>query len=75
MLGTLNDVLSNFDESNHVATVSGAHRSPSYIQDLNMIVEELQQSKVFDVVPNQIHNSFRKPKDILHAKTAREIVD
>ena len=47
-LGTLSNLLKNFDENNHVAYVSGAHHSPSYKQDLNLIVEELQQTKVFD---------------------------
>lgn len=29
-LGTLNEILNNFDESNHVASVNGAHHCPSY---------------------------------------------
>lgn len=40
-----------------------------------MIVEELQQSKIFDVVPNRSHKSFKNPIDILHAKSDKEIVD
>lgn len=51
-LGTLNTVLNNFDENSNVPTVSDAHHSPSFKQDLNLIVEELQQTKVFDVIPN-----------------------
>jgi len=74
-LGTLNDLLINFDQSNHVASASGAHNSPSYEQDLKIIVEELLQTKVFDAVPNRRHKSFKNPRNILHAKTTDEVVD
>lgn len=74
-LGPLNDLLKNFDENNHVTDVSGAHHSPSYKQDLHMIIEELQQTEVFDVVPKRRHNSFKNPKNILHAKTFNEMVE
>ena len=74
-LGTLNTVLNNFDENNNVPTVSDAHHSPSFKQDLNLIVEELQQTKVFDVIPNRTHKSFKNPRDVLHAKSTEEVID
>lgn len=72
-LGILHDLLKNFDENNHVVSANGAHHSPSYKQDLNLILEELQQTKVFDIVPNRKHKSFKNPKNMLHAKSFDEI--
>lgn len=50
-LGTLNELLENFDEDSCVARPSGAHHVPSYKEDLHMIVQELQQNKIFDNIP------------------------
>jgi len=72
-LGTLHDLLKNFDEKNNVACANGAHRSPSNKLDLNLIIEELQRTKVFDVIPNPKHTSFKSPNNILYAKNFDEI--
>ena len=71
----MNTLLSNFDENNHVPIISGAHNSPSFKRDLKMIIEELQYTKVFDVIPSQTHKSFRNPRDVLHATSTKETVD
>ena len=55
-------MLDNFDDHSSVSTPSGAHHPPSYQQDVRLIVEELQQSKIFDVVPKRKHQHFSKPK-------------
>ena len=40
-----------------------------------MIIEELQHTKVFDVIPSQTHKSFKNPRDVLHATSTKETVD
>ena len=40
-----------------------------------MIIEELQYTKVFDVIPSQTYKSFRNPRDVLHATSTKETVD
>ena len=72
-LGTLHDMLENFDEDNGVARPGGAHRPPSYKEDLHLIVQELQQSKVFDHIPGRKHGCFKKVKDLLHEKPSKEV--
>jgi len=67
-------MLENFDADNNVVTPTGAHCPPSYKQDLNMLVQELQQNKVFDHISGWKHQSFKKPKDLLHGKSDKEIV-
>ena len=74
-MDTLNTLLSNFDENNHVPIISDAHNSPSFKWDLKMIIEELQYTKVFDVIPSQTHKSFRNRRDVLHATSTKETVD
>lgn len=72
-LGTLHGMLENFDEDNGVARPSGAHHPPSYKEDLHMVVQELQQSKVFKHIPCQKHGCFKKVKDLLHEKPIKEV--
>jgi len=74
-LGTLDSLLNNFDQTNHVVSESGAHHSPSRKKDLLAVVEELKQTKAFDVIPNRQHRSFKKPRNILHARTTDENVE
>ena len=73
-LGVLDQFLSNFDEHNHVPNLTGAHSPPSCKEDLYSIIDELKEAEVFSVVSGRKHQSFKKPKDILHAKTKDEIV-
>ena len=72
-MGTLNELLENFDDDNSMAGPSGAHRVPSNKEDLHMIVQELQQNKIFDNIPGQKHESFKKVKDVLHGKSCEEV--
>jgi len=53
-LGTLNSLLNNFDQTSHIASENGGHHSPSLKKDLLAIVEELKETKAFDVVPKII---------------------
>ena len=64
-------MLSNFDEQNYVANVSGVHKPPSVEKDIKVLVQEL--SSVFKVVPNRLHSTYPHPHDPLHAKSHRAI--
>ena len=67
-------MLENFDDDNDVARPGGAHHPPSYKEDLNIVIQELQQCKVFDRIPGRKHGCFRKVKDLLHEKPTKEVI-
>lgn len=73
-MGILQEMLDNFDKSNNVSIPSGAHQPLSYHQDLQLITEQLQQSRIFDIIPKRKHQHFKKPKNLLHAKSSEDIV-
>lgn len=73
-LGTVYKLLQQFDNDNEVSEVSGAHQKPSYKKDLNNIVHELQQYKVFTVIPGHSHPSFKKPTNVIHAKPTQSSI-
>ena len=72
-LGVLQEMLDNFDDHNNVSIPSGAHKPLSYQQDVRLIVEQLQHSRIFDIVPNRKHQHFTKPKNLLHARPTKDI--
>ena len=73
VLGTLDPLLAQFDRDNSVSQPSGAHHSPLFKKDLDVIVKELQEYEVFTRIPGRKHHSFPKPRDILHAKPCKPI--
>ena len=44
---------------------SGAHSRPEYKKELQTIIKELQENKVFDVIPGRKHASFNKPVKLM----------
>lgn len=73
ILGTMDTLLSNFDSENGVTTPSGAHRHPSFEKDLGVIINELQQSDVFSVIPGRKHPSFPKLFHVFQSKPTQDI--
>ena len=74
-MGVLHDFLANFDKLNEVSSTSGAHSSPSFKEDVKLILNELNTARVFSVISNdRKHQSFQRPKDILHAKDKEDII-
>ena len=73
-LGILEEMLDNFDEHNNVSILSGAHQPLSCHQDVELIIKQLQQSRIFDIIPNRKHQHFKKPKNVLHAKSKEDIM-
>ena len=62
-LGKLFPIFQKFDEENNVAIPSGTHSRASIRKDLDIIVEEIQNLKVFDTPAGRKHPSFSHPKN------------
>ena len=73
-LGVMNEILSRFDESNKVSSLSGAHGVPKHKKELELIIKELQEHKVFEVIQGRKHPSFDKPVSVVHMKPVSEIL-
>ena len=75
-IGTLSPVLDNFDEENHVATLSTRQRKPRALNDIEVVVNELIKAESFVVKEKQKnYTAFPHPKDVLHAKDKNELLE
>ena len=74
-LGTLQNMLYQFDKENHNQAPTGAHSKPSYKNELNSIINELKKHQVFDIIPQRKHESFPKPSNLLHIKPKNSMVE
>ena len=72
-LGKLFPICQRFDEENNVAIPSGTHSRASIRKDLDIIVEEIQNLKVFDTVAGRKHPTFSHPKNALLQKSEDEL--
>ena len=70
-LGVIAPILSKFDVENCVTEPSGTHHRPHSDRDMKIVIQEL--SSVFKSVPSRHHETFRNPRDPLHAKTHHDI--
>jgi hypothetical protein len=75
LLGTLSPLLENFDHVNEVSQLSGAHKTPSFLKDRDMIVQHLQKCRIFSYHKGRMHKSFPQPRDVLHNHDYKKIVD
>lgn len=75
IVGTIDAVLTGFDDNNSVSVTSGSHKNPSWEEDLRLLTKELLQSEVFKVIPGRQHQSFKRPTNIIHSKPKQHIVD
>lgn len=66
----LQEMLNKFDKHPNVSIPNGAHQPLSHQQDVEFIIEQLQQSKLFDIIPNRKHKHF---KNSLHGKTIEDV--
>ena len=65
-LGTVAPVLQNFDDGNDVPALSGGHNIRQYKKDVAIVVGILRTSNVLDKIPNRLHKTFLRPRDVLH---------
>lgn len=61
-LGTLKEVMEQFDEDNGIPLPSGAHSAPSMKKDRDLILQELLNSAVFSPGTARNHASFPRVK-------------
>ena len=73
-LGVMNEILSRFDESNDVSSLSGVHNVPESKKELELIIKELLDHKVFEVIQGRKHPSFNKPVSVVHIKSVSAIL-
>ena len=67
-IGTLHPVLEQFDAINEVASASGVHSKPKSVRDTSLVVQELNQAKVFEQKEKRKHSKIRTVKPLLHHK-------
>ena len=66
VLGTLSPVLQQYDLENHVRDTCGTHRAPKSDKDRDQIILQLQQLEIFSSPESRTHQTFPKPRDVLH---------
>lgn len=74
-LGTLSHVLDQFDRVNGIASLSAIRSTPSSEKDRDMILQQLQTSKVFTIVPGRTHRTFSNPRQVLHAMEQSKLLE
>ena len=73
-VGSIDEVLQQYDKCNNVTSPSGAHRKPPSKKELDIIIKELQRNKVFECTSGRRHPSFKKPVNILQAKPSKDVI-
>lgn len=61
-MGTLSDIVEQFDKDNDVPLPSGAHSAPSVKKDRDIILKELLNTAVFSCGSSRHHASFPRVK-------------
>ena len=73
-LGTLAPVLDQFDMENSVQSVSAIRSIPSSEKDRDMIIQELQDSKIFSITSGRKQPTFPHPRDVLHSQEKSKLL-
>ena len=73
-LGTIDEVIQQYDKINNIASQSGAHGKPPSKKELGIIIKELQSNQVFETISGRRHPSFKKPVNILQAKPNKNVI-
>jgi len=73
-LGTINETLNRYDQDKSASLPSGTHSRPEYKKELQTIIRELQENKVFGVIPGRKHASFSKPVSPIHTKPIKDVL-
>ena len=74
-LGTIAPVLDNFDDDNNIVGPSGIHSVANTTKDIEAMVSVLSNQTVFQQTPGRSHKTFRKVRNVLHAKGRVETVE
>ena len=74
-LGTLSPLLDQFDKENHVPQHHGRHRPTIFNKDRDIVVQHLQQSRVFNITRGRTLANFPAPRDVLFATKHDNILE
>lgn len=66
-LGTLSPVLDQYDKDNLVQSISAIRSIPGSQKDRDLIMQQLQDSKVFSITPGRKHPTFSRVRHMLHS--------
>lgn len=66
-LGNLYPILDSYDMDNAVKQPSGAHKTPAFSRDRDLIVQHLHKCDIFTHHHGRFHPSFPKPRNVLHS--------
>ena len=72
-LGTLHNMLSQFNKDNLLGSTSELHPSPSYQREMTTIIKELKKYQVFGFIEGRKSKAFPKPRCILHLQPKKNI--
>ena len=72
-LGTLHNMLSQFDKDDHLGSTSELRPSPSYQRELTTIIKELKKYQVFKFIEGRKSKAFPKPRCILRLQPKKNI--
>lgn len=74
-IGTISPVLDNFDADSGVDAHSSYHKVRGSQKDMKCIIDILIKEAVFTTTSGRFHPSFKNPRDPLHFKSEKEILD
>ena len=74
-IGTVAPVLFSFDQDNDVTATTGVHKVADSHKDVQTLVKELTNHKVFKQISQRKHRTFPHPHKMLHSKDRQELVD
>ena len=74
-IGTIAPVIDNYDNENTVTPSSGRHAKASSYKDVNLLVNQLQESNIFTTQKTRKHLSFPRTKSLLHKKSKEEVTE
>lgn len=67
-------IVRNFDKQNDVKRPSGTHRAASFDDDINILVQYMNEKKVFGHIPGRQHTHIRKiSADVLATLDMKDI--
>lgn len=71
-IGPLVGLINSFSTASSVAAKSSSHSEANFLDDLNKIVNELEKSEVFKLIPGRKHGAFKTFKGSLTDKLDKD---
>ena len=71
-IGTVHEVCEMFERENHAVDTSAVHNKPSFTKDLDLIVEELDEQRVF-LEQGRQPRCYRDIKNVLQLTSKKKL--